>query len=326
MIPLRAVAFVMAGGEGKRLRPLTEHCPKPALPIAGKLKIVDFVLSNLYNSGIRAIYVLVQYRPEPLLMHIARAWTPPRGRATAFIRPLRPAAQARCTYTGTADSVRQNLHLLDRMKPDVVAVFAADHIYRMDVRQMIASHRERRADATIAAVPVPIERACRFGIISADAQGRVQEFAEKPRTAASIPGSPDYAYGSMGNYLFQPDVLRRALLEGAERGEHDFGHHVLPRLIATHRVYAYDFRANDVPGLRPHEERGYWRDVGTVEAYAAARQDLAGPRPRFALDNPAWPVRPLDHAHFTLIAGSGAAKAPTSGTATARMAGEALAH
>ncbi|MBI4292060.1 MAG: NTP transferase domain-containing protein [Betaproteobacteria bacterium] len=295
MVSPRIVAFVMAGGEGRRLRPLTAHCPKPALPVSGAYRLIDFALSNLYNSEVRSIYVLAQYCPEPLLRHIAHAWTPLKARAADFIQPLLPAAGNGCsTYKGTADSVWQNLHLLNRLQPDIVAVFAADHIYRMDVRQMIAFHRERNADATVAAVPVPTGRASRFGIISADKHGCVYGFDEKPQTPRSMPGNPDHAYASMGNYLFQPGVLRRALAEAAQRGEHDFGRHVLPRLIqGRNRLYAYDFSDNDVPGVQPHEDRGYWRDVGTLEAYVAAQRDVMGPEPRFELHNTAWPIRPF---------------------------------
>ncbi len=295
MLLPRVVAFVMAGGEGRRLRPLTAHCPKPALPIGG-YRLIDFALSNLYNSKVRSIYVLAQYCPEPLLRHIAHAWTLPATETDGFVRPLLPAPGGeRSTYKGTADSVRQNLRLLDQLQPDIIAVFAADHVYRMDVRQMIAFHRECHADATVAAVPVPVERASRFGIISADQHGRIYGFDEKPRTAGSMPCHPGHAYASMGNYLFQPGVLRRALAEAAQRSEYDFGRHVLPNLLrGQSRVYAYNFSDNYIPGCQLHEEHGYWRDVGTVEAYAAAQHDMAGPKPRFDLRNTAWPICPLE--------------------------------
>lgn len=298
MVSARVVAFVMAGGEGRRLRPLTADCPKPALPIGGTCRLIDFALSNLYNSDVHSIYVLAQYRPKPLLLHLARAWTRPGSGTAGSVQSLLAAAQdERAAYRGTADSVRKNQGLIDRLQPDIVAVFAADHIYRMDVRQMIEFHRLCGSDATVAAVPVPIEHASRFGVISADDHGRVCSFDEKPRAAKSMPGDPDRAYASMGNYLFHPGVLRRVLAETAERGEHDFGRHVLPRLIqGRSRLYAYNFGDNRVPGVQPHEERGYWRDVGTVEAYAAAQQDVSGMQPRFELCNPAWPVRPFDTA------------------------------
>ncbi|CAG4884727.1 Glucose-1-phosphate adenylyltransferase [Georgfuchsia toluolica] len=304
MISPRVVAFVMAGGEGRRLRPLTVHYPKPALPVSGAYRLIDFALSNLYNSKVRSIYVLAQYCPEPLLRHIAHAWMRTPARAANFVQPLLASgASGLSPYKGTADSVRQNLHLVDRLQPDIVAVFAADHIYRMDVRQMIDFHRERNADATVAAIPVPIECASRFGVISADQQGCIHGFDEKPQAPQSLPDDPDLAYASMGNYLFRPEVLRQALAEAAQRGEHDFGLHVLPHLISTHRVCAYNFGANKVPGLQPHEERSYWRDVGTVEAYVAAQHDIAGPTPRFDLHNTSWPIHPLGLAAAPAKAG-----------------------
>ncbi len=304
MISSRVVAFVMAGGEGRRLRPLTTHCPKPALPVGGAYRLIDFALSNLYNSQVRSIYVLAQYCPEPLLRHVAHAWMRTRARVANVVQPLLAAGgSGHSPYKGTADAVRQNLHLMDRLQPDIVAVFAADHIYRMDVRQMIAFHRQRNADATVAAIPVPAERASRFGIISADRRGCIHDFDEKPQAPQSMPDNPDFAYASMGNYLFRPEMLRQALAEAAQRGEHDFGLHVLPRLISTHRVYAYNFGANNVPGLQPHEERGYWRDVGTVEAYVAAQRDIAGPTPRFELRNTSWPIHPLGFAAASADAG-----------------------
>lgn len=296
MVSPRVVAFVMAGGEGRRLRPLTAHCPKPALPFSGAYRLIDFALSNLYNSKVHSIYVLAQYCPEPLLLHIAHAWTPPGTEADDFVQPLLPAAgDEHSMYRGTADSVWRNLHLLDRLQPDIVAVFAADHIYRMDVRQMIEFHRERNADATVASIPVPTEGASRFGIISADERGHIYGFDEKPQTARSMPGNPDHAYASMGNYLFNPGVLRQVLAEATQRGEHDFGRHVLPRLIHRgNRLFAYNFSDNYIPGFQPHEERAYWRDVGTLEAYAAAQHDVRGPMPRFELCNTAWPIRPFE--------------------------------
>jgi glucose-1-phosphate adenylyltransferase len=290
----RVAAFVMAGGEGRRLRPLTAHCPKPALSVSGDHRLIDFTLSNLYNSKVRSIYVLAQYCPEPLLRHIAKTWQPQEANAAGFVQPLLPAADhGRSPYKGTADSVWQNLHLVDRLQPDVVAVFAADHIYRMDVRQMISFHRERNADATVAAVPVPIGRASQFGIISADRQGCIHGFDEKPEVVMPMSDNPDHAYASMGIYLFRPQVLRQALAEAARRGEHDFGRHVLPRLINRHRLYAYNFHDNKIPGVQSHEEHGYWRDVGTIEAYVSAKHDMAGPAPRFELCNPAWPIHPV---------------------------------
>jgi glucose-1-phosphate adenylyltransferase len=194
-------------------------------------------------------------------------------------------------YKGTADAVYQHLDLLQAHAPDVVAVFAADHVYRMDVRQMAAFHAARDADATIAAAAVPLAQASSFGILGAAADGRVSDFREKPRHAAGIPGRPDRAFASMGNYLFRPEVLERWLREARRSGDTDFGRDILPRAAGRSRVYAYDFSSNHVPGVEEHEERAYWRDVGTLSALAAAQQDAMGGRPRFNLWNRRWPIR-----------------------------------
>jgi glucose-1-phosphate adenylyltransferase len=287
---MKIVALVLAGGEGTRLYPLTAEHAKPALPFANGYRIVDFVLSNLVNSKISTIYVLAQYKPDSLIRHIGQAWAPWFNESEGSIKVLLPRSN-RQLYRGTADAVHQWLELLHAHSPDVVAVFAADHVYRMDVRQMVDFHCERNADATVAAVAVPIEMASSFGIVSAQHDGRVREFHEKPRHAVPVPHNPGRAYASMGNYLFEPRVLERALEEGARRGETDFGRDLLPRLCQSARVYAYDFSTNQVPGLQESEEEAYWRDVGTLTALAAAQQDATGHRPRFNLWNRRWPIR-----------------------------------
>jgi glucose-1-phosphate adenylyltransferase len=198
---MKIVALVLAGGEGTRLYPLTAEHAKPALPFANGYRIVDFVLSNLVNSKVSTIYVLAQYKPDSLIRHIGRAWAPWFNESEGSIKVLLPRSN-RQLYRGTADAVHQWLDLLYAHSPDVVAVFAADHVYRMDVRQMLDFHCERNADATVAAVTVPIEQASSFGIVSAQHDGRVREFHEKPRHAAPVPHNPARAYASMGNYLF----------------------------------------------------------------------------------------------------------------------------
>lgn len=287
----RVVAFVMAGGEGTRLRPLTDCCAKPALPFAGGHRIIDFVLSNLFLSGVRAVYVLVQYHPAALVEHISNHWVYSSSSREEFVLPVFPRDRDPHTgYRGTADAVACNLDLLEPHRPEVVAVFAADHIYRMDVRQMLRFHMETGADATVAAVAVPRARASAFGVLRADADDRIREFQEKPADPAPIPGAPDLAFASMGNYLFRPGVLIEALREAAARDETDFGRHVLPRLVHSRQLYAYDFRANTVPGTGASEERGYWRDVGDIESYVSAHWDLLGTHPRFRLVNRHWPI------------------------------------
>lgn len=283
----RVAAFVLAGGEGTRLRPLTAQMPKPALPMAGRCRIVDFVLSNLVNAGVAPILVLLHYRPQPLLEHLATAW---RGCG------VQPVVAAR-GYAGTADAVGQSLEWLEGRAIDLVGVFAADHVYRFDVRQMAAFHRAAQADVTIATLPVPVAEATAFGVLRlAEGGTRIIAFDEKPVRPAALPGDPAHACISMGNYLFRPAVLREALRAAAARGEHDFGHHVLPRLVAERRVHAYDFRANRVPGLRPFEEAAYWRDVGTLPTYLASQQDLQAAEAPLVFDNPCWPIRRTLHA------------------------------
>jgi glucose-1-phosphate adenylyltransferase len=289
---MKTVALVLAGGEGTRLYPLTAEHAKPALPFANGYRIVDFVLSNLVNSKISTIYVLAQYKPESLVRHIEAAWAPWFEGSAGVIKVLLPRTNTfGGQFKGTADAVVQYLDVLQAHSPDVVAVFAADHVYRMDVRQMVAFHRDREADVTVAAVTVPVEKASSFGIVSTQADGRVREFREKPQRAPAIPGQPGRAYASMGNYLFEPAVLEAALLEARARGETDFGRDVLPRLCASGRVFAYDFSENRVPGVQDYEEPAYWRDVGTLSALAAAQQDAMGHRPRFNLWNRRWPIR-----------------------------------
>ena len=286
------VALVLAGGAGTRLYPLTAEHAKPALPFANGYRIVDFVLSNLVNSDISTIYVLAQYKPASLVRHIEAAWAPWLAQGEGMIKVLLPRSNTYGgQFKGTADAVYQYLDVLQAHSPDIVAVFAADHVYRMDVRQMIAFHRGKKAEVTVAAVAVPAERASSFGIVSTQADGRVHAFHEKPPRAPTLPHNPARAYASMGNYLFEPEVLETALVQGRSRGETDFGRDILPRLCGGARVFAYDFSENQVPGVQEFEERAYWRDVGTLTALAAAQQDAMGQRPRFNLGNARWPIR-----------------------------------
>jgi glucose-1-phosphate adenylyltransferase len=287
----KVMAFVMAGGEGSRLRPLTADRCKPAVPFGSRYRIVDFVLSNLANSDIRCIYLLVQYKPQSLIEHIRKAWTVSALFSEQFVTVVPPQmTKEHMQFGGTADAVYQSLNLMNMHRPDLVAVFGADHIYRMDVRQMVRFHCESGADVSVAAIPVALDQAHNFGIIETDAAGRVGGFQEKPAQAKPMPNDPRRAYASMGNYLFSADLLRAALEEAHQRGEVDFGHHVLPRLSKTHRVFAYDFATNVVPGTKPYEEAGYWRDVGTLDTYFAAHMDVLGSEPCFDAFNPQWPI------------------------------------
>ena len=286
---MKTLAFVLAGGSGTRLHPLTAEDSKPALMFAGGYRIVDFVLSNLLNSGIESIYVLAQYKPQSLVRHIETTWAPLLARRKGFIRTLMPQTNG-SPYRGTADAVFKNLGLIQHHAPDLVAVFAADHVYRMDVGQMARVHEACGADVTVSAARVPVDRASSFGVLVSGPGGEVRDFQEKPQMPAPIPGDPTHAYVSMGNYLFDPNVLAGLLLAAARCGATDFGHDILPKLPGRQRIYGYDFARNYIPGVLSHEERAYWRDVGTVEALRAAQNDILGPEPLFNLSNAQWPI------------------------------------
>lgn len=287
----RILAMVMAGGEGKRLYPLTCERSKPAVPFGGRGRIVDFVLSNLVNSHIFAIYLLVQYKSQSLIEHIRRSWGMAPIFPEQFVTVVPPQMREGPEwFQGTADAVYQNLSLIRQHAPDLVAVFGADHIYRMDVQQMARFHLECNADVTVAALPVPLAQASAFGVIESGDDGRIRQFHEKPRYPPIMPRNPSHAYASMGNYLFSTEVLHAALEEGKHRGEKDFGHHLLPRLCQSHRVFAYNFADNYIAGVRDYEEQSYWRDVGTIDTYFLAHQDLLGLEPRFNLFNPRWRI------------------------------------
>ncbi len=284
--------MVMAGGKGERLHPLTRDRSKPAVPFGGRHRIVDFVLSNLVNSDLLAIYILVQYKSQSLIEHVRLAWRTSGILSDAFVTIVPPQMRTGpAWYRGTADAVLQNLNLVDDFAPDVIAVFGSDHIYRMDVNQMVAFHLSSGAEVTVAARPVPVADASQFGVLAVHRSGRVTRFDEKPEQPAPIPGDPAHALVSMGNYLFNRATLTEALVADTRRStEHDFGRSIIPELVLAGHVYAYDFQQNDVPGVKPYEEPGYWRDVGTVEAYWQAHMDLLGESPRFDLDNRQWPI------------------------------------
>ena len=291
-MPQKVLAMIMAGGKGERLMPLTEQRSKPSVPFAGNYRIADFVLSNFINSGIQAMYVLVQYRSQSLIEHLRRAWRFSGPNRQAFITVVPPQMKGRGKwYEGTADAVYQNINLIQDFAPGLVAVFGADHIYRMDLRQMIQFHLDQQAEVTVAALPVPIQAAKGFGIIEASSDYQIVGFEEKPAQPKPMPGNPEMSYSSMGNYIFNVDTLVRTLEKDASQaGTHDFGRDIIPSLIKSHRVLAYDFLENAVPGIHPYEEWGYWRDVGTMEAYWQANMDVLGKTPIFDLRNVKWPI------------------------------------
>lgn len=287
----RMLAFVLAGGKGERLYPLTAYRSKPAVPFGGRFRIVDFVLSNLVNSHIYSIYLLVQYKSQSLIEHVRQNWVFSPLVKDHFIAIVPPQMRVGPEwFQGTADAVFQNINLIQDHNPELVIIFGADHIYRMDVRQMVDFHLSRGASVTVAARPVPLEEASSFGVIIADEENRIVGFQEKPERPTPMPGNPSMAYVSMGNYIFNSDVLVEALIRAQKKDQHDFGAHVIPDLVKTGRVYAYDFATNVVPGIRPYEEKAYWRDVGTISSYFSAHMDMLGQRPRFELDNQAWPI------------------------------------
>jgi len=285
------LSFVLAGGIGKRLYPLTLERTKPSVPFGGKYRIIDFALSNLINSGMYSIYVLVQYKSQSLIEHIRTSWKKTGFLPEHFITVVPPQMRredvSEAFYRGTADSIYQNINLIYDFKPGLVAIFAGDHIYRMDIGQMVEAHVRNKADLTISVVPIDAKDCSEFGILKFDSQKRITQFQEKPK---SVPGK--YAYASMGNYIFNADVLVKTLEEMIETTKsHDFGKDIIPYLISKgKRVFAYDFSKNKIPDLKPYEADYYWRDVGTIESYWQANMDLLGPKPLIDLNNRSWPI------------------------------------
>jgi len=289
----RVLTIILAGGEGRRLWPLTADRAKPAVPMAGRYRLIDFVLSNFVNSGLLKIKVITQYMSDSLNTHIARGWRLPAV-LDYYIEPV-PAQQRRGKewFRGSADALYQSLNVITDENPDYVCVFGGDHIYKMDVRQMLDFHLETDAQATVAAVPVPVEEAHAFGVIGTDAAGRIQRFQEKPAEPDQMPDRAGFVLASMGNYIFTTEALMGELRRDApdESSQHDFGRNILPEMVERgERVYVYDFLKNEIPE-QPESERGYWRDVGTIESYFAANMDFASVQPLFDLYNPRWPLR-----------------------------------
>ncbi|MEO8223305.1 MAG: glucose-1-phosphate adenylyltransferase [Gammaproteobacteria bacterium] len=281
------MALVMAGGRGERLRNLTAHRAKPATPFGGKYRIIDFSLSNCVNSGIRQILVLTQYKSHSLIQHVQRGWGYLRGELGEFIQ-LVPAQQklGEIWYRGTADSVYQNLDIIEAHAPELVLVLAGDHVYKMDYGPMIAFHVERSADITIGMVQVPLQTAHEFGIATVDADQRIIRFNEKPRNAEPMPGRDDVALASMGIYVFGLNYLRQVLDADAAdpASAHDFGKNIIPAAIAGSRVCAYAFQSVET------QAQAYWRDVGTVDAFYTANMELIFVSPELNLYDSEWPI------------------------------------
>jgi glucose-1-phosphate adenylyltransferase len=297
------LGIVLAGGEGKRLWPLTADRAKPAVPFGGNYRLVDFVLSNLVNAGFHRLCVLTQYKSHSLDRHISTTWRL-SSVLGQYITPV-PAQQRLGPrwYTGSADAIFQSLNLVHDEKPDHIVVFGADHVYRMDPSQMVAQHVDTGAGVTVAGIRVPRAEAKAFGCIDSDASGKITRFLEKPADPPHVPDDPDVTFASMGNYVFRTEVLIEALRADSADPDsaHDMGGDIIPMLVDAGAAAVYDFDDNEVPGAT-ERDRGYWRDVGTLDAYYDSHMDLVSVHPVFNLYNHAWPIRtatpPLPPAKF----------------------------
>ena len=292
------LVMILAGGEGKRLFPLTQDRAKPAVSFGGRYRIIDFVLNNFINSGFFKIKVLTQYKSDSLNKHITHGWT-----LSPFLNQYVDLVPAQMRtggswYKGTADAVYQNVFHIHDENPNYVCVFGGDHIYKMDVWQMLKFHKTQEADLTISAIPIPIEQASEFGIMEVDEDWKLTGFVEKPKTAPkSIPGNPKMCLASMGNYIFNKDVLVDALERDSkiENSSHDFGKNVIPMLLKEgKRVFVYNFESNHFAGMT-EKEKGYWRDVGSIDAYWQANMDLLEYEPELNLYSKDWPLRTFSY-------------------------------
>ena len=293
-----ALVMILAGGEGKRLYPLTKDRAKPAVPFGGRYRIIDFVLNNFINSGFFKIKVLTQYKSDSLNKHITRGWA-----LSPFLNQYVDLAPAQMRtgsdwYRGTADAIYQNVFHITDEDPDYVCIFGGEHIYKMDVSQMLDKKKEKGADLSISAIPIPISEAHEFGIIEVDDDWRLINFVEKPKDKPkSIPGNPDMCLASMGNYIFNKNILLEALNRDEEIKEssHDFGKNVIPMLLRDgKKIYIYNFNDNSFPGMTD-TERGYWRDVGSIDAYWQANMDLLAYDPELNLYSQDWPLRTFNY-------------------------------
>ena len=292
----RILVMILAGGEGRRLGPLTLERAKPAVPFGARYRIIDIVLSNFVNSGLTRIKVLTQYKSASLEEHIARAWRL-SPMLDSYIETI-PAQQrtGKNWFMGSADAVYQTLHVITDEEPEQVCIFGGDNVYKMDVRQMILQHLHTDADLTVGAIPVSRKEASAFGVIECDDEGRIIAFHEKSANPPPMPGRPDMSLASMGNYIFRTAPLIEFLNEDAksETSAHDFGRDIIPRMVeAGQRCFVYDFNENVVPGEDPRDKDqiAYWRDIGTVDAYFDAQMDLLSVKPAFNLYNQRWPIR-----------------------------------
>lgn len=289
-----ALVLLLAGGQGERLHPLTRRHAKPAVAFAGQYRVIDFTLSNCLNSGLKRIYVLTQHKSLSLDRHLRTAWSLLRPQFDEFVQAVPPQRQLVTRwYSGTADAVFQNLHLLEEERPARVLLLSGDHVYRMDYRRLLQFHAKKDADVTIACTEVPIAEATRMGVLGVDDDARVQSFLEKPAAPPSLPHDPTRALVNMGIYVFRAETLVRAVIQDERLDSaHDFGHDVLPALVSSHRVYAYDVTKRGMPRER------YWKDVGTLDTYYETNMALLAPKPPFDLFDPGWPVRTDSDHHL----------------------------
>ncbi len=293
----RVLSIVLAGGEGKRLMPLTVDRAKPAVPFGGSYRLIDFALSNLVNAGYTSIAVLTQYKSHSLDRHISQSWRL-SSMLGQYVAPV-PAQQRRGKqwYQGSADAIYQSMNLIIDERPDYIVVFGADHVYRMDASQMVAAHVESGADVTVAGIRVPREEAFAFGVIKTGEDGvSIEEFLEKPADPPGLVDSPEESFASMGNYVFTAEALVEALEKDAkdEGSRHDMGGDIIPMLVNQGRAAVYDFKRNDVAGSTTRD-RDYWRDVGTLDSYHEAHLDLVSAVPIFNLYNDQWPIFTSHH-------------------------------
>ena len=292
----KVLVMIVAGGEGKRLYPLTKERAKPAVPFGGRYRIIDFALSNFINSGFFQLKVLTQFKSESLNRHLSLAWRL-SPKLDQYIDPV-PAQMrtGRDWYRATADAIYQKLTLIKEVNAEYVCVFGGDHIYKMDVRQMLNYHIKNKAELTVSAIPRPANEASTFGIIEVDKEWRIKGFEEKPKKPKHIPGRPDMSLVSMGNYIFNTSVLLEEVTADAKKKDsrHDFGRDIIPSIQKKRRLFAYNFARNKVPGMTP-AEKGYWMDVGSLDAYWQASMDLVAVSPVFNLYNSEWPIRTYYH-------------------------------
>lgn len=287
------LTMILAGGQGERLHPLTRNQAKPAVPFGGMYRIIDFTLSNCLNSGLRRLYVLTQYMSSTLDRHLQKGWSIFNPELDEFIFTVPPQFRlASSWYRGTADAIFQNVDILERERPEHVLILGGDHVYKMDYSRMIEFHNDQGADLTVACIEVPIKTATELGVMAIDQDSRIIGFEEKPSHPKPTPDNPDLALASMGIYVFNTNVLVRRLSEDAKRNSaHDFGKNIIPSMVGSGRVFAYNFKHGN------RNDNVYWRDIGLLDAYWEANMDLVSDTPEFNLYDPTWPIRTHTHPY-----------------------------